>query len=178
MNKIELLRKMFELSSKSDTDCCIDLAKREIVNSIYSSSKIEGIDTTLENTQDIIEKGEAFGVKGNDVLFVTNMKRSWEFILSTLEDEITLDYLIQLHKLLGNCIIFPVGEVRVDNAPISGTVWKPGIPNIADIELNLIRISRIDDSVERVLEYVCYLCKTQIFIDGNKRLAQLIANKV
>lgn len=37
--------------------------------------------------------------------------------------------------------------------------------NLKDIEL-------------RALKYFCFITRTQIFIDGNKRVAQLMANKV
>lgn len=30
----------------------------------------------------------------------------------------------------------------------------------------------------RALKYFCYIARTQMFIDGNKRVAQLMANKV
>ena len=39
-------------------------------------------------------------------------------------------------------------------------------------------IDEINDIEERALKYFCYVARSQIFIDGNKRVAQLIANKV
>ena len=32
--------------------------------------------------------------------------------------------------------------------------------------------------MERALSYFCYITRTQLFIDGNKRVAQLMANKI
>jgi len=36
----------------------------------------------------------------------------------------------------------------------------------------------IDDAEEKALEFFCYLTRSQLFIDGNKRVAQLVANKI
>lgn len=36
----------------------------------------------------------------------------------------------------------------------------------------------IKDAVARALECFCYIAKSQLFLDGNKRVAQLLANKV
>lgn len=40
------------------------------------------------------------------------------------------------------------------------------------------QIEQIDDIELRALKYFCYIARTQMFIDGNKRVAQLMANKV
>ena len=39
-------------------------------------------------------------------------------------------------------------------------------------------IEQIGDIELRALKYFCYVARSQMFIDGNKRVAQLIANKV
>ncbi len=39
-------------------------------------------------------------------------------------------------------------------------------------------IEFIRDAEIKALKYFCYVARTQMFIDGNQRVAQLIANKV
>lgn len=39
-------------------------------------------------------------------------------------------------------------------------------------------IKKIENVELRALKYFCYVTRTQMFIDGNKRVAQLIANKM
>ena len=39
-------------------------------------------------------------------------------------------------------------------------------------------MERIEDIELKALKYFCYIARTQMFIDGNKRVAQLMANKV
>lgn len=39
-------------------------------------------------------------------------------------------------------------------------------------------IEKCEDFELKALKYFCYVARTQMFMDGNKRVAQLIANKV
>ncbi len=43
---------------------------------------------------------------------------------------------------------------------------------------DISRLNDIEDKKDQALEYFSYLTRSQLFIDGNKRLAQLISNKV
>ncbi len=52
------------------------------------------------------------------------------------------------------------------------------MPHMGIIIENLEKIEQIEDIELKALKYFCYVARTQIFIDGNKRVAQLIANKV
>lgn len=36
----------------------------------------------------------------------------------------------------------------------------------------------MDDRLEAALEMFCYVARTQMFLDGNKRVAQLMCNKI
>jgi len=61
---------------------------------------------------------------------------------------------------------------------IGGTSWVPRIPQTGIIIDSLKEIEQIEDVELRALKYFCYISRTQMFIDGNKRVAQLMANKV
>lgn len=41
-----------------------------------------------------------------------------------------------------------------------------------------IIIDTMAEIEDKALKYFCYIARTQMFIDGNKRVAQLMANKV
>ena len=42
----------------------------------------------------------------------------------------------------------------------------------------LERIRKVEDPVERALEYFAYGCKQQLFWDGNKRTSTIVASKI
>ena len=70
------------------------------------------------------------------------------------------------------------GEIRTIPIQIGGKSWKPEMPHTGIIINSIKEIERIKDIELRALKYFCYIARTQMFIDGNKRVAQLMANKV
>ena len=52
------------------------------------------------------------------------------------------------------------------------------MPHTGIIMDSLKEIELIEDVELRALKYFCYIARTQMFIDGNNRVAQLMANKV
>lgn len=52
------------------------------------------------------------------------------------------------------------------------------MPQTGFIIDTMSEIEQIEDIELKALKYFCYIARTQMFIDGNKRVAQLIANKI
>lgn len=52
------------------------------------------------------------------------------------------------------------------------------MPHTGIIMESINEIEQIEDFELRALKYFCYIVWTQMFIDGNKRVAQLMTNKV
>ena len=52
------------------------------------------------------------------------------------------------------------------------------MPHAGIIIDTMAEIEDISDIENKALKYFCYIARTQMFIDGNKRVAQLMANKV
>ena len=69
-----------------------------------------------------------------------------------------------------------LGQIRVYDVMMSGTNWRPELPSKENIEELLKNVSNIETETERILILMCKLMKMQIFNDGNKRTAMLIAN--
>lgn len=153
------------------------LAKRMLVDSIWKSANIEGLGTTFQATECILMNAPVNTTSG-EVLFVINMKRAWEFLLNNLDYNNCFMLLREFNKICGVNLISNAGTIRVYDVNIGGTSWKPEIPIESRVLDDIHRINNIEDAVEKALEYFCYVCRTQIFCDGNKRVAQLIANKV
>ena len=70
------------------------------------------------------------------------------------------------------------GEIRTIPVQIGGTSWEPEMPHTGIIMESINTIEQIEDIELRALKYFCYIARTQMFIDGNKRVAQLMTNKV
>ena len=56
------------------------LAKRNIVDSIYKESRLEGIVITFPETNEIYEGRAVAGMSVDDIVKVNNLKHAWQFI--------------------------------------------------------------------------------------------------
>lgn len=158
-------------------DSAIEMAKRLIVDSIWRSANLEGLGTTFPKTEAILEN-KPVNTSRDEVLFIVNMKSAWSFLLDNVSYENNLMFLRHLNKLVGESLFYGNGDVRKSIVTIGGTDWIPDIPIEGVIIEKLQELSSIEDAELRALKLFCFVARTQIFIDGNKRVAQLIANKV
>lgn len=152
----------------------ISMAKHCLVDSIYASAQIEGIAVTFSQTQQILDNLPVNGIRPNDIQFILNMREAWTFVLDTLDKPINATYVRELNKICGN----GGGTFRESIVTIKGTSYTPTIPQYTDIASQLRELRGINDYIDKGIKYFEYLAKAQLFVDGNKRLAQLIANKV
>lgn len=64
----------------------------------------------------------------------------------------------------------------------TGTVgvgdFVPSIPVKEKVMEELSKIAEINDCIERAVEYFAYVCKQQLFGDGNKRTSTIVASKI
>ena len=59
---------------------------------------------------------------------------------------------------------------------MAGTNWKPELPTIEKLDDLLQNNKKIECKTERIIILMCKLMKMQLFNDGNKRTAMLVAN--
>ena len=81
------------------------LAKRNLIDSIWKSAKIEGINVTFPQTYAIVEKAAVQNVSVEDILKITNLKHAWQILIQEPEAPLTLEWLCKVH-----------GEVAKDEA--------------------------------------------------------------
>ncbi len=106
------------------------------------------------------------------------MKKAWEFLFDNIEYPNNLMLLQEINKIAVQNLSYISGELRKLPVSIGGTSWTPDMPQEGVIIRDLERINGMEDKLESALEMFCYVARTQMFLDGNKRVAQLIANKI
>lgn len=158
-------------------DTAIEMAKRMLVDSIWKSANLEGLGTTFPKTEAILANAPTT-TKTEEVLFVINMKRAWQFLLDNLAYSNCIMLLREFDKIVGELLFSYAGEIRTIPVQIGGTTWEPEMPHTGIIMDSINEIEQIEDIELRALKYFCYIARTQMFIDGNKRVAQLMSNKV
>lgn len=161
--------------SKEDN---IFFAKRKLVDNIYKSANLEGIAVTFADTYSFMNNVNTGNISVDDMLKLKGLKDSWEFILNTVDDELTIDYIKKIHfQICKGQNVLPLGEFRDKGVGITGTSWRPKLPSECDYEQELKELLLIPNELERCISIFCWIQRSQMFLDGNKRVANLIANK-
>lgn len=154
-------------------------AKRNLVDYIWKSANLEGIAVTFPETQTIFEGVSVQGKSIDDINSIVQMKHGWQYLFSTLEEDLTVAYIKKLHLELGKMTIINAGSFRLDEVRIAGSSYIPPMPVQEKVEEALSKILNSNSGwTEKALDLMLYLVKQQLFYDGNKRIAMMTANKV
>ena len=116
------------------------------------------------------------------IIAINNLKYAWQFILEN--DEINYDFkaLCHIHKLTCDKLVLDqnLGKLRTTPVNIGGTSWKPQFPIESQIkeELGSLLNEPNKTKTEIAIEVMLWIMRRQMFIDGNKRVGMLFANKI
>ena len=161
--------------SKDDN---IFFAKRRLIDNIYNSANLEGIAVTFADTVDFVNNVNSGKISIDDMLKLKGLKDAWEYILKTIDDELTTNYIKRVHfEICKGQNISPLGDYRDKGVGITGTTWRPKLPQECNYDKELDNIKNINDALEKCIKLFCWIQRSQMFKDGNKRVANLVANK-
>ncbi|MFA5577574.1 MAG: Fic family protein [Tissierellaceae bacterium] len=164
----------FKLNVKQN----IFLAKKSIVQNIYNSARLEGINVTFPETQTILDGINIANIGLNDLETILNLRDAWKYLLRTVDEPLDVGYICKVNFYISRNESLDWGVLRYGEVGIGGTDFKPPIPNREVVELKLNEINDLPSTTERALEYFAWAVKNQLFWDGNKRTSTLIANKI
>lgn len=158
------------------------LAKKYMVESIYRSANIEGIGMTFPETQTICDGMSVSGHSVDDINAVTDLKNAWKWLFEHIDDKVNVETLRQLNRLAGKYTVINAGSIRDKyddeiHVPLfDGKLYYPELPPPNNVIDETIKNILTDKTVDSALELFCYVCKAQLFNDGNKRTATLFTN--
>lgn len=168
------MKDLYDMSQEE----CIEFAKCNIVDSIYSSAKIEGIAVTFQETQQIYDGKGVANLSIDDTNKVNNLKCAWMFLFDSIDYPMDVLYLRQLNQIINIGLTTDAGMIRNYNVNIGGTSWRPEMPNIEKITADVKTIMKMNCCTEKAIKLMLYVMRMQMFSDGNKRVAQLAANQI
>ena len=146
---------------------------------IHSLAKLERCSVTLEETAKIYNGIDDSSININDLRVVYNLKAAWEFYLNReFGTELTFEFLLAVNKRVSHNESLDWGVLRYGNVGISGTNHKPKIPIEQEVREQLEEIKFIYNPAQRALKLFLWMCRSQLFWDGNKRSASICCNKV
>ena len=157
------------------------IAKRNIVDYIWKSANLEGITVTYPDTQTIFDGGIVNGLTVDNIIAINNLKYAWEYVLNNTCKKYDLNLIFDIHKIALDKLVINecLGKLRITPVKIGGTKWTPSFPFHTKVEeeLNLL-LSQNKSITEIAIEVMLKLMRMQLFVDGNKRVAMLFANKI
>ena len=158
------------------------VVKRNIVDYIWKSANLEGIGVTYPETQAIYDGGIVNGLTVDNIIAICNLKNAWQFILENKDINYNFNVLCHIHKLVADRLVLEqdLGKIKTTPVNIGGTKWQPQIPIESQIieELNSLLNQEDKSKTEIAIEVMLYIMRRQMFIDGNKRVAMLFANRI
>lgn len=156
----------------------IFFAKRKLIDNLYKSANLEGIAVTFADTVAFVNNVNTGKISVDDMLKLKGLKDAWEYVLNTIDEELTMDYIKKIHfEVCKGQNIEPLGEFRDRGVGITGTSYRPKLPSECNYDKELNDIMKIEDSLDRSITLFLWIQRSQMFLDGNKRVANLIANK-
>lgn len=156
----------------------IFFAKRKLVDNIYKSANLEGIAVTFADTYAFMNNVNTGNISVDDMLKLKGLKDGWEYVINYVNEELTIDFIKKIHfEVCKGQNIYPLGEFRDKGVGITGTSWRPKLPSECDYDEELKEILSNKNKLERCIDLFCWLQRSQMFLDGKKLVANLVANK-
>lgn len=155
------------------------LAKKKWDENVYCGMKMENRAVTFPQTKTILDGVNVPGAQLDDIQAILNMRDAWRFLLGTIDEQITLEYVCKLNEYIARNEALVWGKLRTGQVGISGTDYLPPIPTEAESRRALSEIMNADTTAtDKALTAFAWGARSQLFWDGNKRTSLVLANKI
>lgn len=156
----------------------IFLAKRNLVDNVYASARLEGLNITFPQTKTILEGVNVPNLKIDEIQCVLNLRDAWKYVINNIEEKFDLNFICKVNEHISRNESIEWGVLRKGEVQISGTDYIPELPNEEKVKNEISQILKIENPTERSIEYMLYGMRKQLFWDGNKRTSNICANKI
>lgn len=155
------------------------LAKKKWDENVYCGMRMENRAVTFPQTKTILSGVNVPNVQLDDIQAILNMRDAWRFLLSSISERITLDYLCKLNGYIARNEALEWGKLRTGTVSISGTDYEPPVPQQGVVVQQLSDILNADETATgKALSAFVWGARGQFFWDGNKRTSMTLANKI
>ncbi|KAF5060197.1 hypothetical protein DSECCO2_328210 [anaerobic digester metagenome] len=152
------------------------LARKLWDASVFCGMKMENRNITFPETKAILNGINVPRVSIDDAYAVCRYRDAWKFVMETLSEPMTLDYMIHVNEIVARGEALQVGALR--NGSVTIGDLTPEVPTTAEVQKAIDNLQNGGSSdTQRALDTFAVLVRMQPFWDGNKRTAMLLANK-
>ncbi|OKZ75969.1 MAG: death-on-curing protein [Clostridium sp. 26_22] len=156
----------------------IFLAKRNLVDNIYSNARMEGLNVTFPQTKTILDGINVPELKIDEIQCILNLRDAWKFVINNINETFDINFICKVNELVARNESISWGTLRNGKVEITGTDYIPDIPYKEKVEQDIFNILEIENPTEKAIEYMLYGMRSQLFWDGNKRTSTICANKI
>jgi len=156
-------------------------ARMNFTKLVHTNARFEGINTTLPQTQTIMDGLGVDGVNIDDINTIVQIKRGWQFITES-DSKLDLTFEKKINEIVAKNDALVPGKFRTGQGGINIGSDKNFIPELVDSTnkdkfLNNLLLNNIS-TTKKAIRLMYHNMRGQLFWDGNKRTATLIANKL
>lgn len=160
----------------------IFLAKKVLVAQIHNLSRFENCQTTLLQTEQIINGQNVASASLGDIQTILNLKRAYQYVIRHISDGLPVDIplLKKINSIVAQEDSLAPGDFRTGTVGVTlvdGSRHTPPAMSEVDVQNLLGQIeNRSNSTTETAIRSMLAFMRQQIFWDGNKRTATLFAN--
>ena len=160
----------------------IFLAKKVLVAQIHNLSRFENCQTTLLQTEQIINGQNVASASLGDIQTILNLKRAYQYVMRHISDGLPVDIplLKKINSIVAQEDSLAPGDFRTGTVGVTLVDGLRHTPStISEVEVqNLFGqiANRSRSTTETAIRSMLAFMRQQIFWDGNKRTATLFAN--
>lgn len=155
------------------------LAKKKWDENIYCGMRMENRAVTFPQTQTILNGVNVPGVQLDDIQAILNMRDAWRYLMDSIDEPLTVEYICKLNEVIARNEALVWGKLRTGTVGISGTDYKPPVPEYEAVKAGLEEIMTADTTATaKALNAFAWGARGQFFWDGNKRTSLTVANKI
>ncbi|HEY8424269.1 MAG TPA: Fic family protein [Clostridia bacterium] len=149
----------------------LELAQKYLTKCVYSCAKLTNINVTLHEVQAILDDINVCRISQEQKTAIKNLQKAWQYALENLSLEPDLDFLRKINSIVLSDLDSDAGQLRA----------KPNEKNLpppdpAQTAQDLENMLKIEDPIDKAIEYFIYGCKNQLFSKGVKRTMLIAAN--
>ena len=156
------------------------LIDKYIVDYVYNAARIEGVNTKYLDTKLLVDDNIEPNLDTDKIIVLKNLKDAYKALKDEdfLKQDIDLYSLKKVNQIInGRGLVKEAGRIRIDEVYISNSSYVPPLPDEYDIDNHILDVvSQNKDKLDIGIELYLYIMRTQPFIDGNKRTANVFAN--
>ena len=153
-----------------------------MVAQIHNLSRFENCQTTLLQTEQIINGQNVASASLGDIQTILNLKRAYQYVMRHISDGLPVDIplLKKINSIVAQEDSLAPGDFRTGTVGVTlvdGSRHTPPAMSEVDVQNLLGQIeNRSNSTTETAIRSMLAFMRQQIFWDGNKRTATLFAN--